>query len=83
MDVVDDNELVTEEDIVDRRLYPYLYTISPNQVNNWATDKFGRLISISYTLTNKVVGKDGNIETVSEVWTWTETICKNLLMVLR
>lgn len=76
MDVVDDNELVTEEDIVDRRLYPYLYTISPNQINNWATDKFGRLISISYTLTNKVLGKDGNIETVSEVWTWTETICK-------
>lgn len=79
MDAIAEGELVTEEDVVEKRIYPYIYTVSPSQINNWATDKFGRLISISYTLKNNIVNSKGDVEAVSEIWTWTENKCKKTI----
>ena len=59
MEQLEEGQIVTEKDIIEQRLYPYLYLVSPSQVNNWALDKFGRLIYFSYTITNNVIGEDG------------------------
>ena len=76
MERVNENEIITEKEVIDNRLYPYLYLVSPSQITNWATNKFGKLVSISYSLTNNVIDRDGNIQSISEQWTWTETMCK-------
>ena len=73
---IDDDQIVTEADIENNRIYPYLYSVSPAQVNNWATDKFGKLISISYVVNNSIIDEQGNAKDVEETWTWTETTCK-------
>lgn len=73
---IDDDQIVTEADIENNRIYPYLYSVSPAQVNNWATDKFGKLISISYVVNNSIIDEHGNAKDVEETWTWTETTCK-------
>ena len=73
---IDDDQIVTEADIENNRIYPYLYSVSPTQVNNWATDKFGKLISISYVVNNSIIDEQGNAKDVEETWTWTETTCK-------
>ena len=73
---IDDDQIVTEADIENNRIYPYLYSVSPSQVNNWATDKFGKLISISYVVNNSIIDEQGNAKDVEETWTWTETTCK-------
>ena len=52
---IDDSQVITEADIEQERIYPYLYSVSPSQVINWATDKFGRLISISYVVMNSII----------------------------
>lgn len=76
MQHLEEDELVTASDVVDKRIYPYMYTVSPSQVSNWATDKFGRLISITYTINNRAINDRGEVEYVSETWTWTEKMCK-------
>lgn len=68
--------MVTERDMVDNRLYPYLYLVSPAQITDWATDKFGKLIYISYSVTNTIITDDGDKKSVKEIYTWTETVCK-------
>lgn len=75
MEQIEEGSIVTEKDIIDQRLYPYLYLISPAQVNNWALDKFGRLIYFSYTITNNLIGEDGNIRSVGETYIWTNDFC--------
>lgn len=79
MEKVDKDEIVTKKDVVDKRLYPYLYLVSPSQITDWRTDKFGRLVSISYTVSNNVVDKNGDVKTTSETWTWTKNICKRVI----
>lgn len=72
MDRVDPNELITKKEMQDRRLYPYLYLVSPAQVTKWYTNKLGKLISISYWLDNYILQEDGTAKRVREKWTWTE-----------
>lgn len=79
MEQVEEDRLLTEKDVVDQRLYPYLYLVSPAQVTNWYTDKLGRLVSISYTIDNYVLDKDGNAVNKPETWTWTNTVCKKVV----
>lgn len=67
---------VTEKDIIDNRLYPYLYMVSPNQIIDYATDKFGKLIYITYSVNNTVITEDGNKKSISESYTWTENVCR-------
>lgn len=76
MEKLDENQVVTEKEIVDNRLYPYLYLISPSQVTNWATNKFGKLVSITYTVTNNVIDSKGETQAINETWTWTDSVCK-------
>lgn len=75
MEQIPENTLITEKMLLEQRLYPYLYLVSPDQITNWATNKFGKLVSISYTVVNTAVDNDGNVDDVSEVWTWTENKC--------
>ncbi len=76
MEQVEEDRILTEKDVVDQRLYPYLYLVSPSQVTNWYTDKLGRLVSITYTIDNYVIDKNGNAVNKPETWTWTTTVCK-------
>lgn len=75
MEQLEEGQIVTEKDIIEKRLYPYLYLISPAQVNNWALDKFGRMIYFSYTITSNTVDDNGNIKSVGETYTWTNDYC--------
>lgn len=75
MEQLTEGQIITEKDIIENRLYPYLYLVSPRQVNNWALDKFGRLIYFSYTINNNVIGEDGNVNTIGETYTWTNDWC--------
>lgn len=76
---IDEGVVLTKKQVADNRIYPYLYLVSPSQVTNWATDKFGRLISITYSLENDEIDDEGNIQKVTETWTWTDTVCKKVL----
>jgi hypothetical protein len=76
MDKIEEDQLVTEKDVIDNRIYPYLYLVKPSQVVDWSIDKFGRLNYISYQLLNAIVDDDGNKDIITESWTWTNTICK-------
>ena len=73
---INDDTVLTKKRVMEDRIYPYLYLVSPSQVTDWSTDKFGRLISISYSIDNKTVDEEGKVKTVSETWTWTDSICK-------
>ena len=79
MEQIDSNEIITESDIINRRLYPYLYSISPSQVSNWSTDKYGKINCISYCISTKEIDEDGNIKTIMEEWTWTNTSCRRII----
>jgi len=76
MEQIDSSEVITESDIINRRLYPYLYSISPSQITNWSTDKFGRINCISYSISTKEIDANGDVKTIVEEWVWTNTICK-------
>lgn len=75
MEQLEEGQIVTEKDIIEQRLYPYLYLVSPSQVNNWALDKFGNLIYFSYTITSNFVDDEGNIKSLGETYTWTNNYC--------
>ena len=77
---VDPSIRLTRKQIAEERLYPYLYLISPSQVTNYARDKFGRLISITYTVQNEIIDEKGEAKSVQESWTWTDTICKKVVL---
>jgi hypothetical protein len=76
---VDPNIVLTKKRVIDERIYPYLYLVSPSQVTNYARDKFGKLISITYSIQNDIVQEDGSVKTITETWTWTDTICKKIV----
>ena len=76
MEKLPDYITVTERMILDNRLYPYLYLVSPSQITDWATNKFGKLVSITYSVTNTEIDREGNTVYINEAWTWTETKCK-------
>lgn len=79
MEKIDKEKIITKKDVVDKRLYPYLYLVSPSQITNWATDKFGRLVSITYTISNNKIDENGLTVNTVETWTWTSTICKRVI----
>lgn len=76
---IDEGTVLTKKQAIDERIYPYLYLVSPSQVTDWATDKFGRLISITYSLENDVIDEQGKTQSVTETWTWTDSICKKVV----
>ena len=76
MERISSDSIITKRTIIDNRIYPYLYLVSPSQVTGWATNKFGKLVSITYTVTNVTIDSDGNSVYKPEVWTWTESRCK-------
>lgn len=73
---VDPNVVLTKKKIAEERIYPYLYLVSPSQVTKYSRDKFGRLISITYTVQNEVIDNKGETSSITETWTWTDTICR-------
>lgn len=73
---VDPNIRLTKKQVEEERLYPYLYLVSPSQVSKYARDKFGRLISITYNVQNEIIDENGDSKSITETWTWTESICK-------
>lgn len=75
MESIDESDIITKDDVVKNRIYPYLYLISPEQVTNWATDKFGRLIYFSYQVNSHTVDDEGNVQTVVETYKWTKDYC--------
>ena len=76
MKELSEDEVITQDRIIEERIYPYLYLVSPSQISDFALDKFGKLILISYTVNNYVIDSDGNKKSVEETWTWTATKCK-------
>lgn len=79
MEPIEEDEVLTEKRILEERIYPYVYLVSPSQITDWATNKFGKLVSISYKLTNYDVDKDGQTLSKEEIWTWTATKCKKVV----
>ena len=79
MEELDSDAIVTEYQVLENRIYPYLYLVSPSQIKDYALDKFGKLILISYTINNYTVDNDGNKVSSSETWTWTATKCKKVV----
>lgn len=75
MENIDESDIITKDDVIKNRIFPYLYLISPAQVNNWATDKFGRIIYFSYHITSHTVDDEGNVQTVVETYKWTKDYC--------
>jgi hypothetical protein len=49
------------------RAFPYVYTIEPQQVKSYKTNKAGRLISITYAVASETTQSS----TAEETWTWT------------
>lgn len=76
MEALEEGEFLTQKQMLDNRIYPYLYLVSPKQVQNYYTDKFGRLMSITYTVQNTTLDTDGNAKEVNEIWTWTKDNCR-------
>lgn len=76
MDNIDEDTIVTKKDVIENRLYPYLYLVSPDAVTQWLTDKFGKLIYFSYTIQNNSVDTEGNIVNETESCIWTLNTCK-------
>ena len=75
MEQLDTSRVITKKDVEDNRLYPYLYLISPSQICDWATDKFGKLIYIKYSIENTTINDKGDKEEYTETYSWTTTIC--------
>lgn len=75
MEQIDDTEILTKQDVLEKRIYPYLYLVSPKQITDWAVDKFGRITYIEYELTNVVVDEDGNKSINTETYKWTTDYC--------
>lgn len=73
---VDPNIRLTKKQVAEERLYPYLYLVSPSQVSKYARDKFGRLISITYNVQNEIIDENGESKSITETWTWTDSVCK-------
>lgn len=71
MDKVDISKPITKKEQAEKRLYPYLYLVSPAQIDRWYQDKLGKLISITYWIDNNELQADGTARKVRERWTWT------------
>ena len=72
MEKLEKDIIITQKDRIDNRLYPYLYLVSPAQIEKWYTDKLGRLVSITYWIEDTIIENDGTAKTVREHWTWTK-----------
>lgn len=72
---VDESSVITNKDVVEQRLFPYLYLVSPSNIIDYAVDKFGRLIYLKYMVSNMSIDESGNKNMFDEVYTWTESYC--------
>lgn len=75
MERLEDGSVLTQKDRIENRVYPYLYSLSPANVDKWFLDKLGRLVSITYHIEDNVLQKDGTVKRVRENWTWTKETC--------
>lgn len=71
MEKLEQGVVITQKDRIEKRLFPYLYLVSPAQVERWYTDKLGRLVSITYWIEDVKLESDGSAKQVIEHWTWT------------
>lgn len=60
----------SQEDAIKNRRYPYLYLVRPEQITDWAVDRFGNLSKVSYKLSYTDI-VNGNKVTRTDAWTWT------------
>ena len=73
---IGEEEIITEKQIIEERIYPYLYLVSPAQITDYALDKFGKLVYIAYSVTNYQIDSEGDKKEITEIWKWTNTRCK-------
>lgn len=62
---------------LEKRQFPYLYTLKDTDVISYTLDRYDRLILITYRITYEVI-EDGKPRTVAENWTWTKDTWKVL-----
>lgn len=60
-----------QQDAIERRQFPYLYVVRPNQVTDYICDKYGCFSSFSYKVRSKMSKTDLKENTEYEEWTWT------------
>ena len=72
---IDETIVVTKKKFIDDRLYPYLYLVSPANIEDYVVDKFGRLVYIKYSVENDTIDSEGNKKTMFETWTLTKDFC--------
>ena len=60
---IDETTVVTKKKFIDDRLYPYLYLVSPANIEDYVVDKFGRLVYIKYSVENDTIDSEGNNNT--------------------
>ena len=78
---VDPNVVLTKKRIAEERIYPYLYLVSPSQVTKYSRDKFGRLISITYTVQNEIIDSKGEEAIGKPIGTYITIDIKDLKIV--
>lgn len=60
----------TLQESLEKRQFPYLYTLSQDNIINYVVDKQGKLILVVYRQQYDVV-EDDQRKTITEQWTWT------------
>lgn len=63
------------KDAIEGRKFPYIYLLRPNQVKDYATDRFGSLSWIKYQLSFTEV-ENGEKKKKTAVWEWTKEAWK-------
>ncbi len=61
----------SRQDAIERRQFPYLYIVRPNQVTDFVCDKYGRFSSFSYRVRSSMSKTDLREDARSDEWTWT------------
>lgn len=72
MDNFTDEQMAgNRQDAIERRQFPYLYIVRPNQVTDFICDKYGRFSSFSYRVRSSMSKTDLREDARSDEWTWT------------
>lgn len=61
----------SRQDAIERRQFPYLYIVRPNQVTDFVCDNYGRFSSFSYRVRSSMSKTDLREDARSDEWTWT------------
>lgn len=66
----DEHMASNRQDAIERRQFPYLYVVRPNQVTDFSCDKYGRFASFSYKVRSRMSKNDLKENTEYEEWIW-------------